>query len=54
MITSKQIISLSEEWTKTPVVRGVSVPIYENPNSNDLKEMFKSMKGSFTVGKIHC
>ena len=45
MITSKQIIGLSEEWFKN--VHGFknqSVPIYINPDSSDLRELIKSVK----------
>lgn len=47
MITSKQIIKLSEEWFKNVTgYMGKPVPLFINPNSSDLKELFNSSKGS--------
>ena len=45
MITSKYIIELLEDWSKSAKVRGESVDIYENPGSTDIKEILKSVKG---------
>lgn len=43
MITSSQIIRLSEEWFKSIYIRGnVNVPIFKNPSSSDYLELKKS------------
>jgi hypothetical protein len=47
LITSKQIINLSEEWFKS--IKGAEnkqVPVYVNPDSSDLKELNQSVKSS--------
>ena len=44
MITSKQIIRLSEEWLKAVEANVNFVDIYENPTSSDFKEIFKNRK----------
>jgi hypothetical protein len=47
VITSKQIITLSEEWFKSITgYNSVSVPMYVNPDSTDIKELHKAFKTS--------
>jgi hypothetical protein len=47
VITSKQIINISEEWFKSITGYGsVSIPMYVNPDSTDIKELYKSFKTS--------
>lgn len=45
MITSSQIIKLSEDWFSSTKVFGFPVDIYVNPNSSDFRELSKSIKG---------
>jgi hypothetical protein len=46
MITSKQIIKISEEWYKTlkNPRRGEDVPVYENPSSSDITKLISASK----------
>lgn len=46
MITSKQIIQLSEDYDKLISIRGQKIPLYSNPTSSDLLELNKSIKNS--------
>ena len=44
MITSKYIIDISEEYSKTGLVRNRQVDIYENPTSSDFIKLEKSAR----------
>ena len=44
MITSKQIINLCEEWSKSTIAGGERVDIYENPGSSDITKIIKLIK----------
>lgn len=47
MITAKSILQVEEEWFKNIIgYHNNSVPLYINPNSSDLKELFQSVKKS--------
>jgi hypothetical protein len=46
LITSRQIIQISEEWAKSPKIFGKPVNIYVNPGSSDIKDMYKLMTNS--------
>jgi hypothetical protein len=42
MITSNQIITLSEEWVKSVITPGdEKCDVYENPGSTDIKELYQ-------------
>ena len=42
MITSKRIINISEEWIKSVTTYGdKKCEVYENPGSNDVKELYQ-------------
>ena len=44
MITSKQILNLSEDWFKRVKWNNVNVNIYVNPTSSDIVDLYKSIK----------
>lgn len=52
MITSNQIIKLSEDWVTSIKVGNWSCDIYVNPSSSDLKELFQSLKISHNDYKV--
>jgi hypothetical protein len=41
VITSKQIINISEEWDRTVKNGSLTADVYLNPTSTDLKEIYK-------------
>jgi hypothetical protein len=43
VITSKQIINISEEWDRTVKNGSLTADVYLNPTSTDLKEIYKKM-----------
>lgn len=44
MITSKQIINISEEWLKSVKVGSGLVNVYEDPTSSDYAQIYKDSK----------
>lgn len=53
MITAKQVLKLSEDWFKNiPGFKNQSVPVFINPTSSDLIELYQSTKKSNNSGLI--
>lgn len=52
MITSKQIITLSEEYVKTVKSYSNSFPVFENPSAKEIAEACKQSKAQWGTSNI--